>query len=139
MSDYLISELEAIENITIRATTEVVAASGQTRLQRLTLRQHQTGAEEQVDAAALFVMIGGQPHTEWLPKEIQRDSHGYVLTGVDVSTATPARPPLFLETSLPGVFAVGDVRHGATRRVAPSVGSGAIAISQVHQFLAEHD
>jgi thioredoxin reductase (NADPH) len=139
MSDYLISQLEAIENIHIRATTEVVGASGQTRLQRLTLRQRQTGAQEEVDAAALFVMIGGQPHTEWLPEEVQRDSHGYVLTGVDVSSATLARTPLFLETSLQGVFAVGDVRHGATRRVAPSVGSGAIAISMVHQYLAEHD
>ena len=139
MSDYLIRELEAIENVTIRAMTEVVSASGETRLQRLTLRQRQTGTEEQVDAAALFVMIGGQPYTEWLPEEIQRDAQGYLLTGVDVSAHAPARQPLFLETSLPGVFAVGDVRHGATRRVAPSVGSGAIAISLVHQFLAEHD
>lgn len=139
MSDYLISELAAIENVAIRTTTEVVGASGGLRLQRLTLRQHQTGAEEEVDAAALFVMIGGQPHTEWLPADVQRDSHGYVLTGVDMAPSALARTPLFLETSLPGVFAVGDVRHGATRRVAPSVGAGAIAISQVHQFLAEHD
>ena len=139
MSDYLIRELEAIENVTIRAMTEVVAASGDTRLQRLTLRQRETGAEVQVDAAALFVMIGGQPYTEWLPEEVQRDAQGYLLTGVDVSAPAPARQPLYLETSLPGVFAVGDVRHGATRRVAPSVGSGAIAISLVHQFLAEHD
>jgi thioredoxin reductase (NADPH) len=139
MSDYLIKELEAIENITIRPTTEVVAASGQARLQRLTLRQRRTGAESQVDAAALFVMIGGQPHTGWLPEDVQRDAQGYLVTGVDVSAPAPARQPLFLETSLPGVFAVGDVRHGATRRVAPAVGAGAIAISLVHQFLAEHD
>jgi thioredoxin reductase (NADPH) len=139
MSDYLIRELEAIQNVTVRGQTEVIGASGQTRLQRLTLRQRHTGAEDEVDAAALFVMIGGQPHTGWLPDEVQRDKQGYVLTGVDVSTSTLARPPMFLETSLPGVFAVGDVRHGATRRVAPSVGSGAIAISLVHQFLADHD
>jgi thioredoxin reductase (NADPH) len=137
MSDYLISQLEAVENIHVRAMTEVVGASGQTRLQRLTLRQRQTGAEEEIDAAALFVMIGGQPHTEWLPEHVQRDSHGYVLTGVDVRADTLARTPLFLETSLQGVFAVGDVRHGATRRVAPSVGSGAIAINLVHQYLAD--
>ena len=139
MSDYLIMELEAIENVTIRATTEVIAASGVTRLQQLSLRERLTGAEDEVDAAALFVMIGGQPHTEWLPEEVQRDAQGYLLTGVDVSAPNAARQPLFLETSLPGVFAVGDVRHGATRRVAPSVGAGAIAISLVHQFLAEHD
>ncbi len=139
MSDYLIRELEAIENVAIRATTDVVGASGQTRLERLTLRQRQSGAEEQVDAAALFVMIGGQPYTDWLPEEVQRDAHGYVLTGVDVSASLLARAPLFLETSLPGVFAVGDARHGATRRVAPSVGAGAIAISLVHEYLAEHD
>ncbi|MDF2967928.1 MAG: Thioredoxin-disulfide reductase [Nocardioidaceae bacterium] len=139
MSDYLIGQLEAVENIHVRAMTEVVGASGQTRLQRLTLRQRRTGTEEEVAATALFVMTGGQPHTDWLPEEVQRDSHGYVLTGDDVSSATLARAPLFLETSLYGVFAVGDVRHGATRRVAPSVGYGAIAISLVHQFLAEHD
>ena len=139
MSDYLIRELEAIENVDIRVMTEVVAASGQTRLEQLILRERQTGTEAQVEAAALFVMIGGQPHTEWLPEEVQRDAQGYLLTGVDVSAPAPARQPLFLETSLPGVFAVGDVRHGATRRVAPSVGAGAIAISLVHQFLAEHD
>ncbi len=139
MSDYLIRELEAIENVAIRATTDVVGASGQTRLERLTLRQRQSGAEEQVDAAALFVMIGGQPYTDWLPEEVQRDAHGYVLTGVDVSASLLARAPLFLETSLPGIFAVGDARHGATRRVAPSVGAGAIAISLVHEYLAEHD
>ena len=139
MSDYLIRELEEINSITIRATTHVVGASGQTRLERLTLRQRQSGAEEQVAAAALFVMIGGQPHTDWLPEEVQRDAHGYVLTGVDVSASLLDRAPMFLETSLPGVFAVGDARHGATRRVAPSVGAGAIAISLVHEYLAEHD
>jgi thioredoxin reductase (NADPH) len=138
MSDYLIRELEAIDNVTIRATTEVVGASGEGRLEQLSLRRHPTGSVEQVEAAALFVMIGSQPHTEWLPEEVQRDSHGYVLTGVDVLPSALARPPLFLESSLPGVFAIGDVRHGATRRVAPSVGSGAIAISLVHQYLAEH-
>lgn len=137
MSDYLIQELEAIDNVTVRPMTEVAAAWGDTRLQRLTLRQHPTGAEAEVDAAALFVMIGGQPHTDWLPVEVQRDAHGYLLTGDDVSTPPSTRRPLYLETSLPGIFAIGDIRHGATRRVAPSVGSGAIAISQVHQFLTD--
>ena len=139
MSDYLIRELDAIANVSIRATTEVAAAHGETRLERLTLRDRPSGAEETVEAAALFVMIGAEPRTDWLPPEIARDPAGYLLTGGDVPRDPSAdRAPLFLETSLAGVFAVGDVRHGATRRVAPSVGAGAIAISLVHQYLAEH-
>jgi thioredoxin reductase (NADPH) len=139
MSDYLIGELDAIANVAIRPTTDVVAASGDGRLERLTLRDRRTGAEEVADAAGLFVMIGGEPRTEWLPAEVLRDEYGYLLTGDDIPSEShnPGRAPLFLETSLPGVFAVGDVRHGATRRVAPSVGAGAIAISLVHQYLAE--
>jgi thioredoxin reductase (NADPH) len=138
MSDYLIRELDAIANVSIRATTEVAAAHGETRLERLTLRDRPSGTEETVDAAALFVMIGAEPRTDWLPSEIARDPFGYLLTGNDVPRdPSQGRRPLFLETSLHGVFAVGDVRHGATRRVAPSVGAGAIAISLVHQYLAE--
>jgi len=135
MSDYLIGELDATDNVTIRATTEVVAGSGDTRLERLVLHDTGSGEEETVDAAGLFVMIGGTPYTDWLPAEVQRDEQGYIVTGDDTSSSVLDRAPLFLETTLPGVFAVGDVRHGATRRVAPSVGSGAIAISLVHQYL----
>jgi thioredoxin reductase (NADPH) len=136
MSDYLISELDAIHNVTIRVSTEVVGASGDTRLEHLALRNRISGAEETVDAASLLVMIGGTPFTDWLPDEVERDDYGYILTGDDISSFRLERTPLFLETSLPGVFAVGDARHGATRRVAPSVGSGAIAISLVHRYLA---
>jgi thioredoxin reductase (NADPH) len=135
MSDYLISELDATDNVTIRASTEVVGASGDTRLEHLVLRDRGSGAAETVDAAGLFVMIGGTPFTDWLPVEVERDDYGYILTGGDISSFPLERAPLFLEASLPGVFAVGDARHGATRRVAPSVGSGAIAISLVHQYL----
>jgi thioredoxin reductase (NADPH) len=137
MSDYLIGELDAIENIAVVPVTEVVAAHGDGSLERLTLRDRETGAETTVDAGGLFVMIGGEPWTEWLPAAVARDESGYLLTGDDVPRdAASGRSPLFLETSLPGVFAVGDVRHGATRRVAPSVGAGAIAISLVHEYLA---
>jgi thioredoxin reductase (NADPH) len=137
MSDYLIGELDALENVTIRASTEVVEAAGDGRLERLTIRHRGTGDDEVTAAAALFVMIGGEPRTEWLPAEMGRDEYGYLLTGDDVPREVPttARPPRFLETSLSGVFAIGDVRHGATRRVAPSVGAGAIAIGLVHQYL----
>jgi thioredoxin reductase (NADPH) len=135
MSDYLISQLDAIDNVTIRTTTEVTAASGDTRLEQLVLRDRETGTEGTVDAGGLFVMIGGTPYTDWLPAEVERDDHGYIVTGGDTSSFPLDRAPLFLETSLPGVFAVGDARHGATRRVAPSVGSGAIAIALVHQYL----
>jgi thioredoxin reductase (NADPH) len=134
MSDYLISELDATDNVTIRATTEVVAGSGDTRLEQLVLRDKGPGKEETVDTAGLFVMIGGIPFTDWLPSQVERD-HGYIVTGRDTTSFPLDRAPFFLETTLPGVFAVGDARHGATRRVAPSVGSGAIAISLVHQYL----
>lgn len=136
MSDYLLSELNAIANVTIRASTDVVGASGDTRLEHLVLRDRNSGSATTVKAASLFVMIGGKPYTDWLPAEVERDDYGYILTGKDISSFPLERGPLFLETSLPGVFAVGDARHGATRRVAPSVGSGATAISLVHQYLA---
>jgi thioredoxin reductase (NADPH) len=90
-----------------------------------------------VPAAALFVMIGAEPPTEWLDGTIERDDHGYLLTGADLPAGrwSQSRPPLYLETSMPGVFAVGDVTHGASRRVAPSVGSGAVAVQLIHGYL----
>jgi thioredoxin reductase (NADPH) len=139
MSDYLVSELHAIENVAIRASTEVVGAAGDTRLEHLVLRDRGSGVEETVDAGGLFVMIGGTPYTDWLPADVERDEYGYILTGNDTTAFPLERAPLFLETSVPGVFAVGDARHGATRRVAPSVGSGAIAIALVHQYLTGPD
>ena len=94
-----------------------------------------------VEAAALFVLVGAQPHTGWLPTAVARDRWGFVLTGADLSEseADPrwplARPPLPLESSLPGCFAVGDVRHGAVKRVASAVGDGAVVVTQVHDHL----
>ena len=135
MSDYLVSELHAIDNVAIRASTEVAGAAGDTRLEHLVLRDRGSGVEETVDAGGVFVMIGGTPFTDWLPPDVERDEYGYILTGNDTTAFPLERAPLFLETSVPGVFAVGDARHGSTRRVAPSVGSGAIAIALVHQYL----
>jgi thioredoxin reductase (NADPH) len=125
MSDYLIREIDASPTITLRHNTEVVDATGRGRLERLILRDNRTGSTETLAADALFVMIAAEPRTDWLGEVVARDTAGYLLTGPDVPAAAwPLdRPPLFLETSLPGVFAVGDVQHGSTKRVATSVGS----------------
>ena len=144
MSDYLIKELESTARARVRLHTEVAAALGRQRLSELVLRDRVTGQEEVVPAAALFVMIGAVPHTDWLPDSIACDRHGCILTGRDVpgrdapSGDSPGdlRPPtLPLETSLPGVFAAGDVRAGSVKRVACAVGEGSMAIQQVHQHL----
>jgi thioredoxin reductase (NADPH) len=142
MSDYLIREIEATANITVRLHTEVVDGHGTDRLEGLTLHDRRDGGTEQVPAAALFVLIGGEPRTQWLPETVQR-RWGYVLTGRDVvrDEAGPSRwpldrAPLPLETSVPGVFAVGDARSRSIKRVASAVGDGATAVRLVHEFLA---
>ena len=140
LSDYLVRELDALANVHLDVSTEVVDGAGDGRLERLSLRSRVDGSVHEVDAAALFVMIGAVPHTEWLADGPVRGPGGYLLTGEQVAGLPGwplARAPFFLETSVPGVFAVGDVRHGATRRVAPSVGAGAIAVQLVHQYLAD--
>ncbi len=138
MSRYLIHEIEAAENIEVRPHTEVIGGAGEGALKSVELRDCRTGREETVPAAALFLMIGAQPHTEWLPDSICRDERGYLLTGSDLPEDDwpLERKQLMLETSLPGVFAVGDARHGSTKRVASAVGEGSVVIEQVHQLLA---
>jgi thioredoxin reductase (NADPH) len=142
MSDYLIKELDSTARVHVRLHTEAAAARGDHRLSALVLRDRRTGQEEAVPAAALFVMIGATPHTDWLPDSIARDRHGFILTGREVpgrdSPGDTRPPPLPLETSLPGVFAVGDVRAGSVKRVASAVGEGSVAIPQVHQHLQRH-
>jgi thioredoxin reductase (NADPH) len=139
MSDYLIKELQSTARVQVRLHTEVAAARGDHRLTELVLRDCRTGLEEAVPAAALFVMIGATPHTDWLPDSIARDRLGYILTGRDVpgsdSPGGTFPAPLPLETSMPGVFAAGDVRAGSVKRVASAVGEGAVAIPQVHEHL----
>jgi thioredoxin reductase (NADPH) len=144
MSDYLVKKIEATLNITVRLGTEVVDGQGRGRLEALTLRDRDRASTETVPAAALFVLIGAEPHTDWLQGTVACDPQGYVLTGQDLLGADvqpprwpAARPPLFLETSLPGVFAAGDVRHRSVKRVASAVGEGAIAVQLIHQYLAE--
>jgi thioredoxin reductase (NADPH) len=142
MSQYLIKELEAAENIQVRVNTQVVNGGGQGRLEYLVLEDCPTKRTETVPAAALFVLIGARPHTRWLPEEVMRDERGYVITGNDLlrDGSPPAgwpleRPPMLLETSVPGVFAAGDVRCGSVKRVASAVGEGSIAIQMVHKYL----
>jgi thioredoxin reductase (NADPH) len=144
MSDYLIKEVQASGIITVRLGTQVVGAGGVGRLEHLTLRDARTGATEKVPAAALFILIGAQPHTGWLAGTVERDQQGFVLTGHDLlydGQPPPGWPlerlPLLLETSIPGVFAAGDVRHRSIKRVASAVGEGSIAIQLVHQHLGE--
>jgi thioredoxin reductase (NADPH) len=144
MSDYLIKKIQATPNIRVRLHTEAAGGQGDGRLEQLTLRDNRSGTTQAVPAAALFVLIGANPRTQWLQEAIACDQQGYVLTGRDLaSVAKPptrwplARPPLFLEASLPGVFAAGDVRHRSVKRVASAVGEGAIAVQLAHEYLAE--
>ncbi|MEV4624401.1 FAD-dependent oxidoreductase [Asanoa sp. NPDC049573] len=134
MSHYLIREVEATPNVTVRLGTEIVGGGGNGSLERLVLRAVDDGAEETVDADGLFLMIGARPRTEWLPPEIDRDAQGFLLTGEDVRAWPLARRPFLLETSMPGVFAAGDVRHGSVKRVASAVGEGSIAIPFLHEL-----
>ena len=124
----------------VRTGTEVVGGGGEGRLEQLVLRDGATGEEETVAADALFVLIGARPHTDWLPADIARDTHGFLLTGADSRTAIIGRSSagrFSLETSMPGVFAAGDVRHASVKRVASAVGEGAIAVQLVHSLLAD--
>ncbi len=138
MSHYLVRAIEDDPTVVLRTRTAVTGAGGEGHLERLRLRDLATGSEEWVPADALFVLIGADPLTEWLPAELARDADGFLLTGDDLDGAWPlSRPPLSLETSMPGVLAVGDVRHGSVKRVAAAVGEGATAVQLVHRLLAE--
>jgi thioredoxin reductase (NADPH) len=139
MSDYLVAELAETPNIQVRLGTEVVDGGGAGRLERITLRDRDRGTTEEVAADALYVMIGARPQTGWLEGAVARDGQGYVLTGRDLDGPSwpLERPPMLMETSVPGVFAAGDVRHGSVRRVASAVGGGSIAVQLVHLRLAE--
>jgi thioredoxin reductase (NADPH) len=139
MSHYLIDRIQAAKNITVMTKVEVTAACGNAHLERIDLRHIDTGLQESLDIAALFVFIGVAPRTEMLAGFAYLDDKDFVVTGPDLRRAnvgwTLDRDPLLFETSVPGVFAVGDVRAGASRRVASAVGEGSAAIFSVHQYL----
>ncbi|MEX2538276.1 MAG: FAD-dependent oxidoreductase [Actinomycetota bacterium] len=135
MSRYLIDEIEEKPNITLRYETQIVDGSGGGSLEQLALQDRATGDTETVRADALFVLIGAHPRTAWLPSEVGRDDYGFVVTGRPSSTWSLERTPFLFESTMPGVFAVGDVRSGSVKRVASAVGEGSVAIQQVHQYL----
>lgn len=144
MSQYLIDQIKQTENIHVEFRTRVVEAHGDDRLQSLILACDSTGDIYEVPATSLFIFIGAEPRTAWLDDVVQRDERGFILTGLDLMVDgkrprqwTLTRDPGLLETSVPGVFAVGDVRHGSIKRVASSVGEGSVAIQFVHQYLSK--
>jgi thioredoxin reductase (NADPH) len=137
MSDYLVREIEASPNITVRLNHEVAGARGDQRLRSLILRNRILGSTEEVPAMAVFILIGAAPRTEWLPRELERDERGFILTGSRLTSTGPDVRRFAFGTSVPGVFAVGDVRAGAAQRVASAVGEGSVAIRDVHEYLAQ--
>jgi thioredoxin reductase (NADPH) len=147
MSEYLIKEITGTANIAVRHNAVVTGGTGTRSLESLTIQDRVSGATETVPAAALFVLIGAEPRTQWLPDSIRRDRWGFVVTGTDLMAGGRLpenwplqRPPMFLESSLPGVFAVGDVRSGSVKRVASAVGDGSVAIRLIHDYLrGNHD
>jgi thioredoxin reductase (NADPH) len=139
MSRYLIDQLGTRPNIHTMFRTEVVAARGEVALEAIEVRDTSTGETTRLDSGGLFIFIGADAETAWLPEEIALDDRGYVLTGPEVVQSTGRWPlerdPYLLETSVPGIFACGDVRYGPVKRVAAAVGEGSMAIALVHQFL----
>jgi thioredoxin reductase (NADPH) len=136
MSDYLVQAIRRAENIDVRLGAEVAGVVGTHHVEAVTVRDRTRGTREDVPAELLLVLIGALPHSDWLAGALECDDRGFVLTGADVPPRD-GRQPLRLETSMPGVFAAGDVRHGSVKRVASAVGEGAIAVQLVHEYLAE--
>jgi thioredoxin reductase (NADPH) len=147
MSEYLIAELRGKPNVSVRLRVDVVDCEGGEHLQGVVIHERTSGATERLPAAGLFVMIGAEPHTEWLDGVVERDEWGYIRTGADLDSGggRPAgwpldRAPMLLETSVPGVFVAGDVRNGSIKRVTTAMGEGATVVQLIHRHLeAAHD
>lgn len=142
MSDYLMERIATAPNIEVLPFTKVAEAHGEGNLQKLTLEHVETGERREAEAAGLFIFIGAEPFTDFMADTVLRDDKGFILTGVDLmEDGKPykgwplERDPMALESSVPGIFVAGDVRHGSMKRVASSVGEGSTAISLVHQYL----
>jgi thioredoxin reductase (NADPH) len=139
MSDYLVQQIRSAPNVQVKLEAEVVGGGGGEGLEAVQVRHRDSGTIETIPARFLFVLIGALPHTDWLDATVQRDAMGFIPTGhgVDLAQWPLQRPPMSFETSVPGLFAVGDVRLGSLKRVASAVGEGAGAIQNVHQYLEE--
>jgi thioredoxin reductase (NADPH) len=142
MSEYLVRRIMAADNVEVRLRTEVVAAHGDGHLEGVTLADRESGVEQEVSTSWLFVFIGASPRTDWVGDDVARDAKGFVVTGPDLLVPQHAgrwplpRAPYALETSVPGVFAAGDVRLDSMKRVASAVGEGAMSVYLVHRYLA---
>jgi thioredoxin reductase (NADPH) len=142
MSQYLVDQIRGTQNIQVRLNASVIEAFGETRLEAICIHDSQTDQKEVVQTSSLFIFIGAAPRTDWLGDAVARDQHGFILTGGSLPRHGErvqgfTREPYLLETSIPGVFAVGDVRSGSVKRVASGVGEGSISVAFVHQYLAE--
>jgi len=145
MSQYLIDQIKQTGNIQVELNSEIVEAHGGDHLEEVSVHCSQSGETNKVAANYLFIFIGASPHTDWLEGIIERDKHGFILTGSDLARDNGKRPrgwtldrdPFLLETNVPGVFAVGDVRKGSIKRVASGVGEGSVAVSFIHQYLSK--
>jgi thioredoxin reductase (NADPH) len=142
MSQYLIDQIESTENISLRGNTEVTAVAGADRLEFITTKNNETGETETAPADAMFLFIGAVPHSDIVAGIVERSEAGFILTGQDLISDgrrpknwRPRRDPFLLETSVPGIFAAGDVRHGVVRRVASAVGQGSVTVHFVHKYL----
>jgi thioredoxin reductase (NADPH) len=144
MSQYLVDQIGEMSNIEVWYHSNVAAAHGEDHLESVDIHNSQTGEVTNHPARSLFILIGAQPHTGWLEGVVERDAHGFILSGPELMHDgkrpegwTPDRDPFLLETSVPGIFVAGDVRHGSVKRVASGVGEGSIAISFIHQYLSK--
>jgi thioredoxin reductase (NADPH) len=144
MSQYLIDQISETPKIELWTRASVVEVHGETHLEEISVLCTDTGTVERVPANAMFIFIGAMPHTDWLAPVVERDERGFVRTGADLihdgkrpSGWVPDRDPFLLETNVPGIFAVGDVRHGSIKRVASGVGEGAVAVQFIHQYLSK--
>jgi len=138
MSQYLIEQIATKANIRVETRSEVVGVHGDEQLEAIEIIDRRAGTTARRTTRALFVLIGAEAATDWLPSEIARDEHGFIVTGTEAMKAvqwTADREPFALETSAPGIFAIGDVRSGSVKRVAAAVGEGGMAIAFAHRYL----